>query len=107
LKEQITDVSRSLDSEANKYAFIVFFVFSNQKMEGSILQELNLPSSLEALEKSIGLPASLLGKAEEVRINHGPERIEKMIHDTQSLAQHNAEILNKAYMVPFIFSEMT
>jgi programmed cell death 6-interacting protein len=73
------------------------------KMSCSILHKLNLPSSLEALEKSIGLPVSLLGKAEEVRLNRGPERIEKTIRDIQSLSQRNAEILDQAHMTPFTF----
>ncbi len=41
----------------------------------SILRSLNLPAALEALEKPIGLPPSLLKKAEEVRQEHGPAKV--------------------------------
>ncbi|THH30031.1 hypothetical protein EUX98_g4157 [Antrodiella citrinella] len=60
------------------------------------LRSLNLPASLEALEKPIGLPPSLLKKAEEVRVEKGPERIETSIEGVQRLAQENMNILNEA-----------
>ena len=62
---------------------------------GSVLRSLNLPSSLEALEKSIGLPPSLLKKAEEVRLEDGPRRIAGAIQDVQSLAQQNVALLDQ------------
>ncbi|TCD68499.1 pH-response regulator protein palA/rim20 [Steccherinum ochraceum] len=60
------------------------------------LRTLNLPGSLEALEKPIGLPPSLLKKAEEVRSEKGPERIESSIEGVQRLAQQNMDTLNEA-----------
>ncbi|KAH8092591.1 pH-response regulator [Cristinia sonorae] len=60
------------------------------------LRSLNLPGSLEALEKPIGLPPSLLKKAEEVRLEKGPERIESSIESVQKLAQQDMDILNEA-----------
>ena|ERR1700722_17942324 len=59
------------------------------------LRSLNLPSSLEALDTPIGLPPSLLQKAEEVRIEEGPTRIETSIEDVQRLAQHDVDILDE------------
>ncbi|KAL0954962.1 hypothetical protein HGRIS_003892 [Hohenbuehelia grisea] len=60
------------------------------------LSDLNLPSSLEALERPIGLPPSLLKKAEEVRLENGPTTIEATIEDVQRLAKQDMDILNEA-----------
>lgn len=56
---------------------------------------MNLPAALEALERPIGLPPSLLRKAEEVRLEDGPARIVASIEDVQRLAQHDQAILNE------------
>ncbi|KAJ8502383.1 hypothetical protein ONZ45_g11815 [Pleurotus djamor] len=61
-----------------------------------VLHELNLPASLEALERPIGLPPSLLKKAEEVRLENGPATIEASIEDVQRLARQDMDILNEA-----------
>jgi programmed cell death 6-interacting protein len=60
-----------------------------------MLRALNLPSSLEALEGSVGLPPSLLKKAEEVRLEDGPRRIEQSVADVKSLARRNVTILDQ------------
>jgi programmed cell death 6-interacting protein len=52
----------------------------------STLQALSLPAALDALDKPIGLPPSLLKKAEEVRLEDGPHRIDVMSRDMQALA---------------------
>ncbi|KAI0367789.1 BRO1-domain-containing protein [Pilatotrama ljubarskyi] len=62
----------------------------------SALEALNLPASLDALDRPIGLPPSLLKKAEEVRLESGPERIETYIRDVQALAQHVSSLLDEA-----------
>lgn len=59
------------------------------------LRELNLPSSLDALERPVGLPPSLLRKAEEVRIGGGVAKIETWIESVQMLAQHVIAILDE------------
>lgn len=58
------------------------------------LRILNLPSALEALERPIGLPPSLLRKAEEVRLEDGPARIEASLEDVTKLAHHDQAILD-------------
>jgi len=50
---------------------------------------------LEALERHVGLPPSLLGKAEEVRLENGPAKIELSIEDVQKLAHHDLAILDE------------
>ncbi|KAH9945162.1 pH-response regulator [Epithele typhae] len=60
------------------------------------LESLSLPSALDALDKPIGLPPSLVKKAGEVRADSGPERIEAMIRDVQALAKHNADLIDEA-----------
>ena len=48
----------------------------------STLDTLNLPSALDALDQPIGLPPSLLKKAEEVRLEKGPDRIQPVVYKT-------------------------
>ena len=64
------------------------------------LEALNLPAALEALERPVGLPPSLLQKAEEVRAEDGPTRIEASIENVQKLAQQDMDILNEASLRP-------
>jgi len=60
------------------------------------LQSHNLPAALDALDKPIGLPPSLLKKAEEVRLDNGPERVEKSSEDVQMLARRAMAILTES-----------
>lgn len=59
------------------------------------MRSLNLPGALEALEKPVGLPPSLLKKAEEVRSEDGPARIEASIENVKKMAQINMTLLNE------------
>lgn len=59
------------------------------------LQSVNLPAALDALDKPIGLPPSLLKKAEEVRSENGPERVEKSLEDVETLARRAMSILTE------------
>ena len=60
-----------------------------------MLDSLKLPAALEALDRPIGLPPSLLKKAEEVRLENGPDRIETSIRDVEALANHNSALLDE------------
>jgi len=55
----------------------------------------NLPAALDALDKPIGLPPSLLKKAEEIRLENGPERVEQSLEDVQMLASRAMAILTE------------
>ncbi|KAF8842107.1 BRO1-domain-containing protein [Paxillus ammoniavirescens] len=79
VRERITDVAQELDDEADR-----------------TLRSLNLPSALEALERPIGLPPSLLKKAEEVRLEQGPERIAAYLEDVERLARRAMAVLDEA-----------
>lgn len=61
----------------------------------SARDSLNLPAALDALDRPIGLPPSLVKKAEEVRLESGPERIDTYIRDVQALAQHVSSLLDE------------
>ncbi|EGE08160.1 pH-response regulator protein palA/RIM20 [Trichophyton equinum CBS 127.97] len=50
-----------------------------------LLQSLNLPGSLQALEKPLGLPPSLVSHAEEIRQQDGLNRILTSLDDTSKL----------------------
>lgn len=59
----------------------------------SALQSLNLPGSIQALERPAGLPPSLLKKAEEVESEGGVQRIESLLNEVQRLSRSNSKIL--------------
>lgn len=56
---------------------------------------MNLPAALEALEQPVGLPPSLLKKAEEVRLENGPAKIEASIKSVQKLALRDRDLLEE------------
>jgi programmed cell death 6-interacting protein len=60
-----------------------------------VLRKLHLPSSLEALERPVGLPPSLVRKAEEVRLERGPTKIEASLADVERLGRHNLATLEE------------
>lgn len=64
----------------------------------SQLRKLNLPSTLEALERPIGLPPSLLRKAEEVRLEDGPAKIQAALDDVERLAEQDESILEEVLL---------
>ena len=61
----------------------------------STLQSLNLPGSIQALERPAGLPPSLLKKAEEVDSAGGTARIEHLLSEAHRLSQSNARALSE------------
>ena len=54
-----------------------------------LLQSLNLPGSLQALEKPLGLPSGLLAHAEEVRQQDGLKRIMRSLSDIEKLKSND------------------
>ena len=54
-----------------------------------------LPSALEALERHVGLPPSLVRKAEKIRLEHSPAKIGASLVDAGRLARHNFAILDQ------------
>ncbi|KAK7542307.1 BRO1-like domain-containing protein [Phyllosticta citribraziliensis] len=50
-----------------------------------VLKSLNLPGSLQALEKPLGLPPGLVSHAEEIRQQGGLDRIYRSIDETEGL----------------------
>ena len=58
----------------------------------SILQSLNLPGSLQALEKPLGLPSSLVSHAEEIRQQSGLHRLRRSMHEVETLKASDAAI---------------
>ncbi|WRT68722.1 pH-response regulator protein palA/RIM20 [Kwoniella shivajii] len=62
----------------------------------STLQSLNLPGSIQALERPVGLPPSLLKKAEEVDSAGGIDRIRGLLGEVSRLSKSNTESLNEA-----------
>ena len=61
-----------------------------------LLQSLNLPGSLQALEKPLGLPSGLVAHAEEVRSQDGLARIRRSIDDIAKLKANNVAMYQEA-----------
>jgi programmed cell death 6-interacting protein len=55
----------------------------------SLLQSLNLPGSLQALEKPLGLPPTLVSHAEEVRQQDGLALLRRSLEDTAQLKSND------------------
>lgn len=68
-----------------------------------VLQNHRLPASLDALQKPVGLPPSLIGKAEEVQSEDGPNRVERGIEDVRTLAVKAGQILEEV-IISFVVS---
>lgn len=61
-----------------------------------LLQSHNLPGSLQALEKPLGLPSGLLAHAEEVSQQDGLNRILRSIEDIAKLKANNVAMYKEA-----------
>jgi programmed cell death 6-interacting protein len=57
-----------------------------------VLRSLNLPGSLQALEKPLGLPPGLVTHAEEIRQQDGLKRLLRSMEDTKKLQQNDHAI---------------
>ncbi|KAF2737275.1 BRO1-domain-containing protein [Polyplosphaeria fusca] len=57
-----------------------------------MLRSLNLPGSLQALEKPLGLPPGLVAHADEVRQQDGLNRLHRSMEDTKKLKQSDKAI---------------
>jgi len=57
-----------------------------------ILKSLNLPGSLQALEKPLGLPPGLVAHAEEIRQQDGMDRLERAVRETEKLKDGDVSI---------------
>lgn len=57
-----------------------------------LLQSLNLPGSLQALEKPLGLPPSLVSKAEELRQQDALYRLKRSSEDTLRLKTNDLQV---------------
>lgn len=60
-----------------------------------VLGALNLPGSLQALEKPLGLPPGLVAHADEIRQQDGLNRLLRSMEDTRKLAQSDHAIFRE------------
>lgn len=57
-----------------------------------VLKSLNLPGSLQALEKPLGLPPGLVSHAEEIRQQDGLDRLYRSIDETAKLKEQDRAV---------------
>ncbi|PYH73967.1 putative pH signal transduction protein PalA [Aspergillus vadensis CBS 113365] len=60
-----------------------------------LLSSLNLPGSLQALEKPLGLPPTLVSHAEEMRQQDGLNRLRKSLEDTAKVKANDRAVYNE------------
>ncbi|CAG8042691.1 unnamed protein product [Penicillium olsonii] len=60
-----------------------------------LLSSLNLPGSLQALEKPLGLPPTLVSHAEEMRQQDGLNRLHRSIEDTVKVKNNDMAVYNE------------
>ncbi|KAF1986616.1 BRO1-domain-containing protein [Aulographum hederae CBS 113979] len=70
-----------------------------------ILTSLNLPGSLQALEKPLGLPPGIMSHAEEIRQQDGINKLYRSIEETQKLKRSDRTIYEEG--VDLLRSEAT
>ena len=68
-----------------------------------LLSSLNLPGSLEALEKPLGLPTSITAHAEEIRQQDGLHRLRRSMHETSKIKANDVSIYHEG--IEFLRSE--
>ena len=61
----------------------------------SLLSSLNLPGSLQALEKPLGLPPTLVSHAEEMRQQDGLNRLRRSLEDTSKVKGNDKAIYSE------------
>lgn len=61
------------------------------------LQSLNLPGALQALEKPLGLPPSLISKAEELRQQDALQRLRRSLDDTSRIKTNDLAVYQEGY----------
>ena len=70
-----------------------------------LLQSLNLPAALEAIEKPLGLPHNLVSHAEEVRQHDGLNRIRRSMEEISQLKDSDREIYMESVVLLRIEAE--
>lgn len=71
----------------------------------SLLQSLNLPGSLQALEKPLGLPPALVSHAEELRQQDGLNRLRRSLADIENVKANDRAVYNEG--IEFLSAEKT
>ncbi|KAJ9192145.1 hypothetical protein DTO021D3_5532 [Paecilomyces variotii] len=68
-----------------------------------LLQSLNLPGSLQALERPLGLPPALVSHAEELRQQDGLYRLRRSLEDVEKVKANDRAVYNEG--VEFLSAE--
>jgi programmed cell death 6-interacting protein len=70
-----------------------------------VTKALNLPAVLDALEKPISLPPSLLAKAREIRGHDAPSLIERYLEAIEELSSQNSNTLDEVIQLAFFLEQ--
>ncbi|KAF8604259.1 BRO1-domain-containing protein [Ceratobasidium sp. AG-I] len=80
IKEEVEGGAKELDTEITR-----------------LLQKLNLPGSLDALDKPAGIPPSLLRRSEEIRSMGGVDSLQHHVDEVQELGTSAGGVLEEAF----------
>ncbi|KAF8753374.1 BRO1 protein [Rhizoctonia solani] len=80
IKEEVEGIVKQMDADVTR-----------------LLQRLNLPGSLDALDKPAGLPSSLLRRSEEIRSMGGTDALQALVDEVQTLGRSASGILEEAF----------
>ena len=89
---KIVDELQNLTNQLKEQVNSRFFNCYRILILASILQSLNLPGSLQALEKPLGLPLTLTAHAEEIRQQDGIHRLRRSLREIATLRENDASI---------------
>ncbi|KAB5591907.1 PH-response regulator protein PalA/RIM20 [Ceratobasidium theobromae] len=80
IKEEVEGTAKQMDAEITR-----------------LLQKLNFPGALDALDKPAGAPPSLLRRSEEIRSMGGVDSLQLQVDQVQTLGQTTGSILEEAF----------
>ncbi|CAE6515484.1 unnamed protein product [Rhizoctonia solani] len=84
IKEEVEGIVKQMDADVTSG-------------RNRLLQRLNLPGSLDALDKPAGLPSSLLRRSEEIRSMGGTDALQALVDEVQTLGRSASGILEEAF----------
>jgi len=90
IKEEVEGTVKQMDTEITRYT-----TARPRSAHTPITEKLNLPGSLDALDRPAGLPPSLLRRSEEIRSMGGTEALQALIDEVQTLGGSAGGILEE------------
>jgi programmed cell death 6-interacting protein len=96
VNERIIGELETMTDKLREYVLAITQRFSGYYADFiSLLSSLNLPGSLQALEKPLGLPPTLVAHAEEMRQQDGLHRLRRSLEDIAKVKANDKAVYNE------------